>query len=209
MIASPFLQLVRSRTSLRSYDEREVADADIVSMAEAARLAPSAENGQPWRFIAVKDPAVREALAKACFSGIFTATRFASRAPLIVALCAERAGIIEAGKTIKDRAMYQLDCGIAGEHLTLRAVELGLGACWIGWFDRRRARAVLRLPFHVQVVALIAVGYPSEKALRNPRTAEGGRGRKPLSDLLWRDTWGTEFPGAGRESAGYLGEREK
>jgi nitroreductase len=173
VIASPFLQLVRSRTSLRSYDEREVADADIVSMAEAARLAPSAENGQPWRFIAVKDPAVREALAKACFSGIFTATRFASRAPLIVALCAERAGIIEAGKTIKDRAMYQLDCGIAGEHLTLRAVELGLGACWIGWFDRRRARAVLRLPFHVQVVA---PPRGDEGASRSPTCCGGTRG---------------------------------
>jgi nitroreductase len=194
---SPFLKLVRSRTSLRSYDGREVADADIVSMAEAARLAPSAENSQPWRFIAVKDPAARDALARACFSGIFSPTRFASRAPLIIALCAERASIVEAGKSIKDRAMYQLDIGIAGEHLALRAVELGLGACWVGWFDRRRARGVLRLPIHVQVVALIAVGYPSEKVLANPRTAEGGRGRKPLSALLWRDRWGVAFPGTG------------
>ena len=204
MSPTPFLRLVRSRTSLRSYDEREISDADILSMAEAARLAPSAENGQPWRFIAVKEPAARDALAKACFSGIFSPTRFASRAPLIFALCAERAGIIEAGKTIKDRAMYQLDCGIAGEHLALRAVELGLGSCWIGWFDRRRARRVLHLPFHARVVALIAVGYPSEKALRNPRAAEGGRGRKPLSALLWKDAWGVAFPGAGAQR-----EREK
>ena len=100
MSPTPFLQLVRSRTSLRSYDEREISDADILSMAEAARLAPSAENGQPWRFIAVKEPAARDALAKACFSGIFSPTRFASRAPLIFALCAERAGIIEAGKLV-------------------------------------------------------------------------------------------------------------
>jgi nitroreductase len=193
---TPFLRLVRARTSLRSYDSRPVSDADILSLAEAARLAPSAENGQPWRFIAVKDPAVLAALAKACFGGIFSPTRFAARAPLIFALCAERAGIIEAGKTIKDRAMYQLDCGIAGEHLALRAVELGLGTCWIGWFDRRRARRLLRVPFHARVVALISVGYPAENWV--PRTAEGGRGRKPLSALLWRDTWGNAFPGAER-----------
>jgi nitroreductase len=193
---SRFMQLVLSRTSLRSYDGREVSDEDILSMAEAARLAPSAENGQPWRFIAVKDPARRDALARACFTGIFTPTRFAARAPLIFALCAERGGLIELGKAIKDRAMYQLDCGIAGEHLCLRAAELGLGSCWIGWFDRRRAHRVLGLPFHVKVVALVAVGHPSEKARLHPRTAEGGRGRKTLAEILWRDVWGEEFPGA-------------
>ena len=80
---------------------------------------------------------------------------------MIVALCAERGTLVEAGKAIKDRAMYQLDCGIAGEHLVLRAAELGLGTCWIGWFNRRAARRVLGAPFHVQVVCLIAVGYPA------------------------------------------------
>jgi nitroreductase len=125
---------VQSRASIRQYDERAVSDTDIIAIVEAARRAPSAENAQPWRFVAVKSAASREALARVCFSGIFSPTRFAARAPLLVALCAERAGLIEAGKSIKDRAMYQLDCGIAGEHLVLQAAELGLGTCWMcGW----------------------------------------------------------------------------
>ena len=190
MSLSPFGRLVLSRASVRHYEERDIPDADILAMVEAARRAPSAENAQPWRFVAVKSPAAREALSRASFSGIFSPTRFAARAPLIVALCAERTGLIEAGKSIKDRAMYQLDCGIAGEHLVLQAAELGLGTCWIGWFNRRAARRALGVPWHVQVVSLIAVGYPRADA------APQRRARNPLSPMLWLDSWGKSFPGA-------------
>jgi nitroreductase len=187
---SPFGRLVLSRTSVRHYEERDIPDADILAIVDSARRAPSAENAQPWRFVAVKSPAARESLSRACFSGIFSRTRFAARAPLIVALCAERMGIVEAGKSIKDRAMYQLDCGIAGEHLVLQAAERGLGTCWIGWFNRRAARRALGVPWHVRVVSLIAVGYPRADAA--PRR----RPRKPLSSMLWLDSWGKSFPGA-------------
>ena len=98
MSLSPFRRLVLSRISVRHYEERDIPDADILALADAARQAPSAENAQPWRFVAVKSPAAREALSRACFSGIFSRTRFAARAPLIVALCAERTGLVEAGK---------------------------------------------------------------------------------------------------------------
>ena len=191
MSLSPFRRLVLSRTSVRHYEERGIPDQDILSMVEAARQAPSAENAQPWRFVAVRSPAAREALSRACFSGIFSATRFAARAPLLIALCAERSRLVEAGKSIKDRAMYQLDCGIAGEHLVLQAAELGLGTCWIGWFNRRAAKRALGAPWHVRVVSLIAVGYP-----RNTGAPAQRRPRRPLSSLLWLDSWGKSFPGA-------------
>jgi nitroreductase len=187
---SPFESLVLARSSVRHYDPRPVPDEIILSLLDAARLAPSAENAQPWRFVAVRDEAARQALARACFSGIFFPTRFAARAPLIVALCADRGSLVEAAKAVKDRAMYQLDCGIAGEHLVLRAAELGLGTCWIGWFDRRAARRALRAPRHVQVVALISVGYPSPHA--QPRR----KPRLPLASVVWQDSWGRKFPGA-------------
>jgi nitroreductase len=190
---SALQQLLEVRQSVRRYAERPVSESDIISLVEAARQAPSAENAQPCRFVAVRDPGALEELARACFSGIFAATRFAARAPLIVALCAERATVVEAGKAIKDRAMYQLDCGIAGEHLVLRAAELGLGTCWIGWFNRRAARRTLRVPFHVQVVCLIAVGYPAEGAQLRRRV------RRPVSSILWKDKWGEAFSGASSE----------
>lgn len=163
----------------------------MISLAEAARAAPSAENAQPWRLVMVSAPAARQELARASFSGIFSPTRFAASAPLIVALCAERASLVEVGKAVKDRAMYQLDCGIAGEHLVLRAAELGLGTCWIGWFNRAGARKALGVPFHVRVVALISVGYPAADLPPRPKV------RKPLDQILYRDAWGQSFPGAG------------
>jgi len=105
---------------------------------------------------------------------------------------------VEAAKSIKDRAMYQLDCGIAGEHLVLQAAELGLGTCWIGWFNRRAARRALGVPWHVQVVALISVGYPRAAGAQGSsgQASPRRRPRKPLSSMLWLDSWGNGFPGA-------------
>jgi nitroreductase len=187
--ARPFQELVRRRFSLRRYDAgRPVAREDLEAILEAARLAPSAENSQPWRFLVVTDPGVRARLAEACFTGIFLPTRFAAAAPVIIAICAERAKpILRAGEAILRTALYQLDCGIAGEHAALAAAELGLGSCWIGWFNKRGARKVLGIPGHVEVLALLSVGYPA---------AEAGHREKPrrsLAAITHRDRWGTPF----------------
>jgi len=190
MSPSPLQSLVLGRSSVRRFEEREVPEEDILSTLEAARLAPSASNGQPWRFIVVKSAESRIALARACFSGIFSRTRFAAQAPVIIALCAERAGLLSVAQSLKDRAMYQLDCGIAGEHIVLRAAELGLGTCWIGWFNRRRARRALGVPAHVQVVSLIAMGYPLAGQAARKKV------RRPLESFVFRDSWKTPWVGA-------------
>jgi nitroreductase len=161
-----------------------------MSVVEAARLAPSASNSQPWRFVVVREPQVREEFARRCFSGIFSRTRFAASAPVIIALCAERVGAVELAKSLKDGAMYQLDCGIAGEHMVLRAAELGLGTCWIGWFNKRGARRAINAPRHVTVVSLIAMGYPAGEVLVQRKV------RKPLGSILWLDSWGKSYPGS-------------
>jgi len=190
MSASALETLILARSSVRRYTDQSVSDSDILAVIEAARLAPSASNGQPWRFVVVKDASDREAFARKCFSGIFSGTRFAAAAPVIIAVCAERAGLVAAAQTLKDSAMYQLDCGIAGEHLALRAAELGLGTCWIGWFNRRAARRALGAPLHVRGVCLMALGHP----------AEGQQGRrkirKSLSSILWLSSWGKRYPGS-------------
>ena len=187
---SPLQALILSRSSVRRYSERPVPDHLVLSVIEAARNAPSASNSQPWRFVVVKDPKARDELSRRSLSGIFSRTRFAAAAPVIIALCAERAGASEIAKSLKDSAMYQLDIGIAGEHLALRAAEAGLGTCWIGWFNRRGARKAIGAPRHVKVVCLMAMGYPAEGW--KPRA----KVRKPLESIVWQDSWGTAYRGS-------------
>lgn len=177
------MDLVRSRASVRRYDSRPVPLEDLLSAVEAARLAPSAENLQPCRYVVVRDAEVLAKLSRACFSGIYLPTRFAARAPAIVALCTSRLRLIQA------KAADELDCGIAGEHLVLRATELGLATCWIEWFSRGRARRALGIPASMKVIALIALGYPAGEPTRR------GRVRKPLSSIVWLDGWGKSYPG--------------
>jgi nitroreductase len=189
MRETPLQRIIGWRTSVRRFDDRPITDEEVRTLAEAARLAPSAENSQPWRFIAVRDPEARAALGRASLSGLFRHSAFVARAPLVIALCADRTGAAAAAMAVKDRAMYQLDCGIAGEHIVLCAAEMGIGTCWIGWFNRRAAARSLGAPRGVRVVALIAAGYPTEGFTPRPRP------RAPLSTLLWDDAWGRPFPG--------------
>ena len=191
MRRSAFHELVAARSSVRRYDpDRPVSDGELAAVLDAARLAPSAENAQPWRFVIVRDPAARERLVEKAFSGIYQRTRRIV-APVYLALCGVHGAADLVSRALGHSSYTLTDCGIAGEHAVLAAVELGLGTCWIGWFDRRRARRALGVPAGVEVVALIALGWPADPA-RAARTTER---RKPLSAIAWLDAWGTPFSG--------------
>jgi nitroreductase len=195
MSRSSFRDLVAARSSVRRYDpDRPVSDEQLTAILEAARLAPSASNAQPWRFVAVRDPAVRARLVEEAFSGIYRVSRSIT-APVYLALCGVH-GAVDFATRAAGHASYTLtDCGIAGEHAVLAAAELGLGTCWIGMFDRRRARRALGIPAGVDVIALIALGWPAE----TPRTAQPAKRRKPLSEIARLDAWGKPFPGGQSE----------
>ncbi|MBN2409499.1 MAG: nitroreductase family protein [Candidatus Aminicenantes bacterium] len=175
---TPFLDLVRRRRSVRRYLDRPVEREKIIACLEAARLAPSAENVQPWRFLVIDDPDIKERFSSAAFSGIYRFSRFAAKAPVII-LILGRPDLLanRIGKQIQSVSYYLIDVGIAGGHLALQAEELGLGTCWIGWFNGRKARKFFRIPRRYKMICLMAMGYTERK----PRE----RNRKPLSDIVW------------------------
>ena len=193
MSDSPFIALVKARRSVRRYDARPVSDEDIIAIAEAARLAPSADNVQPWRFIVVRDPAVREKLIQEAFSGINAHSRRLASAPVFIVICAEKTIMHAAARMAQGMSYPQIDCGIAGEHLVLAAAERGLGTCWIGLFNRRKTRKLLGIPPRVELISLIALGHPEDSLSARPK------GRKPLASMLWLDGWAQPFPGAGAQ----------
>lgn len=180
---SPLQKLIQGRRSIRKYEDRPVERGKILTCIEAARLAPSAENVQPWRFIVIDDPEEKQKFSQAVFSGIYTPTRFAVRAPVIIAVLAKKDLLANTiGKQIQGTSWYLIDIGIAGEHLVLQAEELGLATCWIGWFNAKKARSFLRVPVSYKVVALIAMGYGASQHLSQQK-------RQSQDKILWFNTF--------------------
>lgn len=155
-----FLELAGKRESCRSFLQDPVEKGKIDRCLEAARLAPSACNGQPWRFIVVESDPLRSTLAGKAFSGIYKMNAFAIEAPVIVAVVTLRTRAAATFAGLFRRFSYPLiDIGIACEHFVLQATEEGLGTCWLGWFDDRAVGNLLGLGFGEKVHILLAVGY--------------------------------------------------
>jgi len=166
----PFIELVKHRTSCRSYEPRPVPREHLELMLEAARLAPSACNKQPWRFAIVTDEAVRMRLINEAFlKGL--PMKWAENAGAMIALGMEKSTIThKIAPKISGVDYPLLDLGIAGEHLVLQAEELGLGTCWIGWIKPKEVRRIVGWPRSIEPVSLITIGWPvAADRLTRPR----------------------------------------
>jgi nitroreductase len=164
-----FLELVKKRRSVRDFSPRAVEREKIELCLEAARLAPSACNGQPWRFLVFDQPEKKSDLCRAASSGIYRTSGFISRAPVIIVALSLRGKILPdlAGR-FQGKHYPLIDLGIAGEHLVLQAAEAGLGTCWVGWFNGPAVKKLLGLPKGETPIALIPLGYPAEEKSASP-----------------------------------------
>jgi nitroreductase len=190
------LEAIRNRRSIRKFKSTPISEQQVERLIEAARLAPSGCNVQPWRFIIVKDKELKRKLCKASFN-----QKFIEDAPIVIVCCGDllswkktrehtfevwKKGDIsltkECESALMDRVnravlaeMHEripstlLNVAIAIEHIALEAVELGLGSCWVRLFDEKKINQLLKLPEHLYVVALLAVGVPDEEPKPRPR----------------------------------------
>jgi len=159
-----FLNLVKERRSVRNYLSTPVPRQLLERCFEAARLAPSACNQQPWYFIAVESPSLRQKLGKAAFSGIYSLNQFALTAPVLVVVVAKASKALpEVAGFLRNTPYYLIDVAIACQHFVLAATEEGLGSCWLGWFNEKAVKKVLGLKWSEHVPAMISVGYAREK----------------------------------------------
>lgn len=166
---TPFQRILGGRRSIRRYLPKPVEPEKLRACLEAARIAPSANNVQPWRFIVVDEPGLKDKLAEQAYSGIYASSKFAAKAPIILILLARPGGAVSRlGSKIQGIPFYLLDMGIAGEHVVLQAQELGLATCWMGWFDYRKARKVLNIPRAFRLVAMMPLGYAETRPVREP-----------------------------------------
>ncbi len=154
-----FQELVLKRQSTRKYLPDNVDKKLIDKCIEAARLAPSACNSQPWHFVVVDDREkiriMGEAAAGLGMNG------FAAGVPVIVAVVLEKMNFTaKVGSMLKNKDYCMLDLGIAVEHFCLQAAEDGLGTCILGWFDERKVAKLLGVPKGKRIPLLITAGYP-------------------------------------------------
>jgi nitroreductase len=171
---------IARRVSCRAYQPTPVPRDHLERILEAARLAPSACNQQPWRFAVVCDADLRRRVVE---EGFLPGARmtWALEAPAHVVLGMKRSFVTHRLAPSVSGVDYPwVDMGIAGEHLVLAATELGLGTCWIGWIKPRALASIVGWPASVKPVVVITVGYASDPDAVLPPASR----RLPLADLV-------------------------
>ncbi len=164
-----FLELVQNRQSDRAYEDKPVEKEKIERILEAARLAPSACNSQPWKFIVVTNPEKRLQVAEATSNKILSINHFTKQAPVQLVLVEENANLSSTiGGWAKNKHYPHIDLGIVASHICLAATDEGLGTCMVGWLDEKKIQKALDIPKNKRVMLVILLGY-SKQALREKK----------------------------------------
>jgi len=166
-----FYDVIRTRRSIRSYRADPVPEESLNRVLEAARMAPSGSNRQPWRFYVIKDPEKRRRVAQACGGQMWI-----GQAPTVI-VAAGWGVHFSRGGYMGDMS-FIMDVGIAFTHLILAARAEGLGTCWIGDFQNTEVKKVLGLPDDEDVVAVTPLGYPDKGGFTEKTS------RKPLEEIV-------------------------
>lgn len=161
-------EAIETRRSIRKYKPGSIPSDQLRKILQAARIAPSAGNRQPWRFIVVQDDGHRKALAKMANNQLF----IADAAVIVVAI----------GDPEISQRWYDKDVMIAVEHIVLAATALGYGTCWIGAFDEKEVKKLLHIPDRMKAVALLPIGVPDIEPAPRPR--------KEIADLVFEEEYG-------------------
>jgi nitroreductase len=180
-------EAINTRRSIRKFRDRPVEPEKLEKVLEAARMAPSWSNLQCWRFVVVKDPAVRAKLSDLSYVESFFATygfaknpaqRAVAEAPVVIVACADP---VKSG-LLWEQPYYLVDAGIATQNLMLAAHALDLGTVFVGVFDEAGVKALLGIPAGIRVIGLFPLGYPVE-------AKKSGPPRKPLEEIVFDGRW--------------------
>lgn len=175
-----FFKTIQTRRSIRKYTSDPIPDAHLAQMLEAARLAPSAGNYQPWKFVAVRNPETIQQLVPAARNQTF----LSNAAAIIIAFADANVYLPPPPRELGLLMIppcFESDVMIAIEHLVLAATALGYGSCWIGAFNESDVKPVVNIPDRMKIVALIALGVAAE----NPKPLS----RKPLSEIVYYEKY--------------------
>jgi len=168
------LELIRARQSDRKYSDKPVEKEKLERILEAGRIAPSACNAQPWKFIAITEPELIKKIAEAASAKVLGMNSFVGQAPAQIVVVREKPNFSsKIGGAIKDKDYSLIDIGIASENICLQAKSEGLGSCMIGWFDENQLKKILSIPKTKRVELIITIGYSiSEQRVKKRKAKE-------------------------------------
>ncbi|NLM22126.1 MAG: nitroreductase [Peptococcaceae bacterium] len=149
-----FNELAKKRYSVRKYKDMAIEKEKILQILEAARIAPSAVNYQPWHFIVLTEKKMIEQIAEV-YPG-----KWLAQAPVIIVACGDHS---QSWKRKDGKDHCDIDLAIAIDHITLAAADLGIGTCWVCAFEAAKCHKILGLPEHLEPIALLSMGYPLEE----------------------------------------------
>ncbi len=165
-----FLELCEKRYSCRKYLEKKVEREKIERCLEASRLAPSAVNAQPWSFIVIDDPELKDRVARETFDKVAFFNKFSLSAPVLVVIVNENPFMTSLlGRLFQGRDFSLFDTGIVASHFCLKATEEGLGTCILGWFKEKNVKRILKIPRKKSVSLILTVGYPADSPKKKKR----------------------------------------
>jgi nitroreductase len=174
-----FTELIEKRQSDRKYTNQPVEKEKIMRCLEAARLAPSASNSQPWTYIVSDEPEVVANLGKASRGPLGSFNTFTGDVPVIITIVLEKPKkLTELGSRVKNKEWPLIDIGITAEHFCLQATEEGLGTCMLGWYDEKKVKKILNVPKEKTVALLITMGYTPEGYKHRKKI------RKPMEEIV-------------------------
>jgi nitroreductase len=161
-----YFDLIKQRESCRNYKEKKVEKDKLIACIEAARIAPSACNGQPWRFIIVNNKDLSTKVSK-CLQDLGM-NKFTDNCPSFIIVLQEKTDIkARIGGKIKDQDYAPIDIGIATAHICLAATQQGLSTCIMGWFNEKKLKDLLHIPNSKRIRLVISIGYSADTTLRN------------------------------------------
>ncbi len=170
-----YFDLIERRESCRSYGDRPVEREKLERCIEAARLAPSACNSQPWRYLVVTNPELCKRL-RPCVQGMGM-NKFADGCPAFIVVVEEPANLTaKAAKVFKSQDFAPIDIGLSVSQLCCAAVEQGLSTCILGWLNEKKIRELFSLPADRRVRLVLCVGYAAAGELRK-------KSRKPAEQI--------------------------
>ncbi len=186
-------ETIKWRRSVRKFSSQKIEKDKILRILEAGRLAPSSSNRQARHFVVVDEPEIIAKIPEKVTFGTKSIISWIKDAPLVIVGCYTKA-ITHLVAGLYGHENHLIDISIAMTHMVLEATELGIGTCYIGWFNEKHLKRILKIPDHYRIAMLVVFGYPAE-----PSTPEGiggikPRPRKELKEIVSYNQWGKELP---------------